>query len=120
MRRDRRRLARRRGEPEIDFQQVSELLPIQGIDYAGPLPAEVQKVTLFSADIAAHVGEPEAVLEKMNKALDAAMKSPEIAERLAKQGIEPIGGARASFVQFITAERSRLGAVAKAAGMKDE
>ena len=58
MRRDRRRLARRRGEPEIDFQQVSELLPIQGIDNVGPLPAEVQKVTLFSADIAAHVGTP--------------------------------------------------------------
>ena len=72
------------------------------------------------AGVFAPRGTPEAVLEKMNKALDAAMKSPEIAERLSKQGIEPIGGSRASFVQFIAAERSRLGAVAKAAGMKDE
>src|SRR5262245_47322385 len=38
-----------RGEAEIGFQQISELLPVQGIDYIGPLPAEVQKVTVFSA-----------------------------------------------------------------------
>jgi molybdate transport system substrate-binding protein len=32
-----------RGDAEIGFQQVSELKPVQGIDYLGPLPAEVQK-----------------------------------------------------------------------------
>ena len=31
-----------RGEAEIGFQQVSELLPVAGIDYVGPLPAEIQ------------------------------------------------------------------------------
>ena len=43
-----------RGEVEIGFQQISELLPIAEIDYAGPLPAEAQRVTLFSAGIPAN------------------------------------------------------------------
>lgn len=42
-----------RGEAEIGFQQVSELLPIEGIDYLGPLPADVQRITLFSAGVSA-------------------------------------------------------------------
>ena len=40
-----------RGEAEIGFQQISELLPIDGIDYVGPLPAAVQRVTVISAGI---------------------------------------------------------------------
>ncbi len=41
-----------RGEAEIGFQQISELLPVPGIDFVGPLPAEVQQVTIFSAGAA--------------------------------------------------------------------
>jgi molybdate transport system substrate-binding protein len=41
-----------RGDAEIGFQQISELLPVPGIDYIGPLPREVQKITVFSAGIA--------------------------------------------------------------------
>jgi len=42
------------GEAEIGFQQVSELVHIPGIDYIGPLPPDVQKITVFSSGI--HVG----------------------------------------------------------------
>ena len=49
-----------RGEAEIGFQQISELLPIGGIDYVGPLPAEVQRVTVFSAGVAVGAKSPEA------------------------------------------------------------
>ena len=42
-----------RGEAEIGFQQISELLPEPGIDYVGPLPPEVQRVTVFSAGVSA-------------------------------------------------------------------
>lgn len=40
-----------RGEVEIGFQQVSEILPIEGITYVGPIPDEYQKITIFSAGI---------------------------------------------------------------------
>jgi len=42
------------GEAEIGFQQVSELVHIPGIDFIGPLPPDVQHVTVFSSGI--HVG----------------------------------------------------------------
>ncbi|MDU2063266.1 MAG: substrate-binding domain-containing protein [Sporomusaceae bacterium] len=41
------------GEFEIGFQQVSEILPIPGIDFVGTIPDDIQKVTIFSAGIAA-------------------------------------------------------------------
>jgi molybdate transport system substrate-binding protein len=49
-----------RGDAEIGFQQVSELLPIAGIEFLGPIPDEVQKVTVFSAGIAATTQHLEA------------------------------------------------------------
>lgn len=39
------------GEADIGFQQISELVHIGGIEYVGPLPAEVQHTTVFSAGI---------------------------------------------------------------------
>jgi molybdate transport system substrate-binding protein len=40
-----------RGEAEIGFQQISELLPVDGIDFVGPLPTDVQRVTIFAAGV---------------------------------------------------------------------
>jgi tripartite-type tricarboxylate transporter receptor subunit TctC len=72
------------------------------------------------AGIHAPHGTPPAILDKMSAAVDVAMKTPAIAERLKGVGIEPIGGTRASFNKFVDEERARLGAVVKATGMKDE
>ena len=47
-----------RGDAEIGFQQISELVTIDGIDYVGPLPDEVQRVSTFSAGIADGRREP--------------------------------------------------------------
>lgn len=74
-----------RGDAEIGFQQVSELLPIPGIDYVGPLPPEVQKITIFSAGIAAGSKEPEAA-----KALIKFLASPAAAPAITKSGMEPV------------------------------
>lgn len=49
-----------KGEAEIGFQQVSELLPIKGITYVGVIPPEVQKVTRYSAGIPKGSKEPAA------------------------------------------------------------
>jgi molybdate transport system substrate-binding protein len=42
-----------RGEAEIGIQQISELLPVPGIEIVGPLPAPLQKITIFSAGVLA-------------------------------------------------------------------
>jgi molybdate transport system substrate-binding protein len=41
------------GEAEIGVQQISELLPVPGIEIVGPLPAPLQKITTFSAGVLA-------------------------------------------------------------------
>ena len=72
------------------------------------------------AGIHAPVGVPTEIMDKMAAAVDAAMKNPEIANRLKSMGIEPIGGTRASFNEFVNAERAKLGAIIRASGMKED
>ena len=49
-----------RGEVEIGFEQMSELLPVPGIAHVTPLPPEAQKVTLFSGAVATSSPDPDA------------------------------------------------------------
>ena len=74
-----------RGDAEIGFQQISELLPVPGIDIVGQLPPDLQKITVFSAGIAAVAKEPEA-----GKALIKFLASPAASAAIIKSGIEPI------------------------------
>ena len=74
-----------RGDAEIGFQQVSELLPIAGIDYVGPIPDAVQQVTIFAAGIAAGAREPEAARDLINY-----LASPAAAPTIQKTGMEPV------------------------------
>ena len=74
-----------RGDAEIGFQQVSELLPIPGIDYVGPLPPEVQQVTVFSAGVAVGAKNPDA-----GRALIKFLASPAAAPAVKKSGLEPM------------------------------
>jgi molybdate transport system substrate-binding protein len=76
-----------RGEAEIGFQQISELKPVEGIDIIGQLPAEVQKITVFSAGVSTTSKEPDAA-----KALIKFLASPQAAPVLIKAGLEPIQG----------------------------
>lgn len=65
-------------------------------------------------------GTPEDILDRMNRAIDAAVKSPELRARLIPQGIDPAGGTRADFVKFINAEKGRLAPIAKASNMRED
>jgi molybdate transport system substrate-binding protein len=75
-----------RGEAEIGFQQMSELLPVSGIAHVTPLPPEVQKVSVFSAGVAVNTKNPE-----IAQALVKFLASPEAAGAVTNSGLEPIG-----------------------------
>ena len=72
------------------------------------------------AGVHAPAGTPPEILDKVANAVDKAMKDPKTIERLRGMGIEPIGGTRASFIKFVDEERTRLGDVVKATGMKED
>jgi molybdate transport system substrate-binding protein len=74
-----------RGEAEIGFQQMSELMPVRGIDIVGPLPPEVQKITIFSAGIVAGAKDGRAA-----KALLDFLSSPAASAAITSSGLEPI------------------------------
>jgi molybdate transport system substrate-binding protein len=74
-----------RGEAEIGFQQISELLPVPGIDYVGPLPAEIQEVTIFSGGIAANASQADAA-----RALLKYLAAPTHAAAIKKSGMDPM------------------------------
>jgi molybdate transport system substrate-binding protein len=73
-----------RGEAEIGFQQISELRPIPGIVIVGPLPQEVQRITVFSAGVASASREPAAA-----KALVTFLASPAASPVIAGTGLTP-------------------------------
>jgi molybdate transport system substrate-binding protein len=77
-----------RGDAEIGFQQISELMPVAGIDIVGPLPPELQKITVFSAGVASVSKEPDA-----GKALIKFLASPAASAAITRSGMEPILGA---------------------------
>jgi molybdate transport system substrate-binding protein len=64
-----------RGEAEIGFQQVCELLPVQGIDFVGPLPADVQEITTFSAGVLTRARDPRIARELVDYFRDDAAKA---------------------------------------------
>jgi molybdate transport system substrate-binding protein len=72
------------GDAEIGFQQVSELLPVKGIDYLGPLPPDIQEVTVFSAGVHKAATAPDA-----GRALLKYLTAPEAAPIIRKTGMEP-------------------------------
>lgn len=73
-----------RGEAELGFQQMSELLPVAGIDIIGPLPHEVQEITVFSAGLHARAEAADAA-----RVLIAHLKAPQAAPVIRKKGMEP-------------------------------
>jgi molybdate transport system substrate-binding protein len=73
-----------RGEAQIGFQQMSELLPVAGIDLVGPLPDDVQEITTFSAGVLVAAKEPEAA-----RALIDFFTAPHAAPVIRAKGMQP-------------------------------
>ena len=73
-----------KGEAELGFQQVAELLPVPGITFAGRLPPEVQQVTVYSAGIAKGAKQ-----EAAGRALIQYLVSPDAAPVIEKNGLQP-------------------------------
>ena len=74
-----------RGEVAIGFQQVSEILPIKGIHYVGPIPDELQKVTTFSAGITERATNTVAAARLLEF-----LSSEEVADTIAATGLTPV------------------------------
>jgi len=74
-----------RGEAEIGFQQVSELIHVQGIAFVGTIPAEVQPAIFFAGALTNTVKEPEAAT-----ALMRFLASPEAGPVILKAGLKPL------------------------------
>jgi molybdate transport system substrate-binding protein len=73
-----------KGEVELGFQQLSELINLPGITVVGNLPAEIQIITTFTAGICPGSAQADAA-----RAMLAYMASPEAAEAKRRQGMDP-------------------------------
>jgi molybdate transport system substrate-binding protein len=76
-----------KGDVEIAVQQVSELLPVDGADFVGPLPEELQLYTMFSAGIAAASKTPDD-----GQKLLRAFTAPAARALFKAKGLEPPAG----------------------------
>src|SRR5580692_2012704 len=76
-----------RGEAEIGFQQVAELIRVPGISFVGALPAEVQPMFSFAGALTKSVRQPEA-----GGALIRFLASPDAAPVITKAGLMPVSG----------------------------
>ena len=75
-----------RAELDIGFQQMSELLPVPGIAHITPLPAALQKTSVFSVGVA--VTSPDAALAR---SVIQFLASRDAASAITNSGLEPVG-----------------------------
>jgi len=73
-----------RGDVELGFQQLSELIHVRGIDVIGMLPPEIQSVTVFSAAVCTASDRRAAA-----RALLSFLASPEAEPAMHRNGMEP-------------------------------
>lgn len=74
----------RRGDADLGFQQVSELIDEKGIELVGPIPRDVQEVTVWSAGLYRDAPSAERA-----RALIRFIRSPEAATIIRKHGLDP-------------------------------
>jgi tripartite-type tricarboxylate transporter receptor subunit TctC len=70
--------------------------------------------------ISVPAGTPPAVIERLNADFNKALAAPDVKERLATLGVEPVGGTSAAFTQMVKADGERWARIIKTAGIKPE
>jgi len=73
-----------RGEAEIGFQQVSELIHVSGVTFVGAIPAELQPGFSFAGALTSNARQPEA-----GSALLRFLAAPAAAPAILKAGLTP-------------------------------
>jgi molybdate transport system substrate-binding protein len=73
-----------RGEVDLGFQQTSELIHVKGIVYLGPLPTEIQSITVYSAGVHSAASAPTAAMTFLKM-----LTAPDFGEFIRKTGMEP-------------------------------
>jgi molybdate transport system substrate-binding protein len=74
-----------RGSAEVGIHQISQLLPVGGIEIAGPVPRDLQKVIIYAATALPGSKQPDAA-----KAFVTFLRSPPAAEIIKKKGMDPV------------------------------
>ena len=74
-----------RGEAEIGFQQVAELIHVPGITFVGTIPTEVKPMVFFSGAVTSVATQPEAAA-----ALLRFLSSADAAPVIMKAGLTPL------------------------------
>jgi molybdate transport system substrate-binding protein len=72
-----------KGDAELGIQQISELLPVAGVEIVGPLPQPLQKITTFSGGVLTAAKEPSLATALLKF---VAAQSPRL---LKEKGLEP-------------------------------
>ncbi|MFP5275933.1 MAG: substrate-binding domain-containing protein [Acidobacteriota bacterium] len=78
-----------RGQAQIGFQQISELKPIPGITIVGPIPQQVQSITVFSAGIVKKGPD-----QKSARDLVEFLASPDACNTIKQTGLDPVACTR--------------------------
>src|SRR3989475_12519045 len=72
-----------KGQAELVLHQISEILPVKGVTLVGPLPTELQKITIYSAGLAAKSAQQDAA-----KTFIAYLTRPASKEKFAGAGLD--------------------------------
>lgn len=73
-----------KGVAELAVQQIPEILAVQGVDYAGPIPAEVQSISISAAGVFARSAQPT-----LARALLDYLRSSDAAKVFQARGLTP-------------------------------
>lgn len=92
-------------------KRLPDLPNVPTIDEAGLPDFEVVSWN----GLAAPAGTPDAIIQKLNHAVNAILKMPDVKEKLEGLGAEPVGGTSAQFTRYINAETAKWAEVVKGA-----